>query len=682
MKYELSKVLGQKKLCLLLALVVVLNAILFYGHCTDNSKGYALGDLREAYSRADTLEQEQAELEEKMVEHILSNSEDHAAYEAISDRMHINRDVLERLRQVWGYAEYRESLVAEAQIKQMLGLFQEGFPTNSLMKGAAVYEALAHVQPQGVFLGSAEALLGWKLTDMLMLVFVLAAGLILFTYEKRLGLTRLTRPAYHGMGRLYLRKVLAAITVTAVGFVLLYGGNLAVAGGVLGFDNLGVPAQSLYGYAACPYDISVGGLLAQTLLWKFAWALVCLLVVVCVCVSTPEPVLAGAVLAVLGGAAAWMNGTTSLWLRNLSLWHLSGMEKLYQGAVYLNLFTYPLDRLLAAGVFFLVAGVGAYFLGLAFHCRLLAVGARELRLPGLPRLGGHTRLFSHEVSKALGMQKGAWILLALLALQLSTYSNVSTFYSQDEVYYRSYSRQLMGLPTPEKAAFLEQEAKRLDDLAAQLMEMEETGGEEIHFSQAYQTIRDQLDAQLPFRDAQDQYNSLRPGQSYLYQTPYTRLYGPEAPRENLLNLGKLLFAMALAAAGVFAVERETGVGILQKTAGKTKRIALFKGIWLAIWSALAVLAVQLPRYWGVFRAFGGLDLSAWANSAQWLSQVPDGITVLGWMILTYLGWTALTWAAVALVCWISKKSTNTVFAVLISLAVLLLPVGVALLLVI
>lgn len=681
MKYELSKVLGQKKLCLLLALVVVLNAILFYGHCTDNSKGYALGDLREAYSRADTLEQEQAELEEKMMEHILSNSEDHEAYDAIYDRMYINRAALERLRQVWGYAEYRESLVAEAQIKQMLGLFQEGFPTNSLMKGAAVYEALAHVQPQGVFLGSAEALLGWKLTDMLMLVFVLAAGLILFTYEKRLGLTRLTRPAYHGMGRLYLRKVLAAITMTAAGFVLLYGGNLAVAGGVLGFDNLGVPAQSLYGYAACPYDISVGSLLAQTLLWKFAWALVCLLVVISVCVSTPEPVLAGAVLAVLGGIAAWMNGTTSLWLRNLSLWHLSGMEKLYQGAVYLNLFTYPLDRLLAAGVFFLVAGVGAYFLGLAFHCRLLAVGARELRLPGLPRLGGHTRLFSHEVSKALGMQKGAWILLALLALQLYTYSNVSTFYSRDEVYYRSYSRQLTGLPTPEKAAFLEQEAKRLDDLAAQLEEMAERfGGDSFQFSQASQSIRDQLEAQLPFQDAQDQYNGLRPGQSYLYQTPYTRLYGPEAPRENLLNLGKLLFALALAAAGIFAVERETGVGILQKTAGKTKRIALFKGIWLAMWSALAVLAVQLPRYWGVFRAFGGLDLSAWANSAQWLTQVPDGITVLGWMLLTYLGWTALTWAAAALVCWISRKSTNTVFAVLISLAALLLPVGAALLL--
>ena len=681
MKYELSKVLGQKKLCLLLALVVVLNAILFYGHCTDNSKGYALGDLREAYSRADTLEQEQAELEEKMMEYLFSNSEDHAAYDAIYDRMYINRAALERLRQVCGYAEYRESLVAEAQIKQMLGLFQEGFPTNSLMKGAAVYEALAHVQPQGVFLGSAEALLGWKLTDMLMLVFVLAAGLILFTYEKRLGLTRLTRPAYHGMGRLYLRKVMAAITVTAAGFVLLYGGNLAVAGGVLGFDNLGVPAQSLYGYAACPYDISVGSLLDQTFLWKFAWALVCLLVVICVCVSTPEPVLAGAVLAVLGVVAAWMNGTTSLWLRNLSLWHLSGMEKLYQGAVYLNLFTYPLDRLLAAGVFFLVAGVGAYFLGLAFHCRLLAVGARELRLPGLPRLGGHTRLFSHEVSKALGMQKGAWILLALLALQLYTYSNVSTFYSQDEVYYRSYSRQLMGLPTPEKAAFLEQEAKRLEDLAAQLEEMAERfGGDSFQFSQVSQSIRDQLEAQLPFQDAQDQYNSLRPGQSYLYQTPYTRLYGPEAPRENLLNLGKLLFALALAAAGIFAVERETGVGILQKTAGKTKRIALFKGIWLAMWSALAVLAVQLPRYWGVFLAFGGLDLSAWANSAQWLTQVPDGITVLGWMLLTYLGWTALTWAAAALVCWISRKSTNTVFAVLISLAALLLPVGAVLLL--
>ena len=455
------------------------------------------------------------------------------------------------------------------------------------------------------------------------------------------------------------------------------------AGAVLGYDNLDVPAQSLYGYAACPYAISVGGLLAQTLLWKFAWALVCLLVVISVCVSTPEPVLAGAVLAVLGAAAAWMNGTNSLWLRNLSLWHLSGMEKLYQGAVFLNFFTYPLSRLPEAGVFFLLAGVGAYFLGLTFHCRLLGVGARELRFPGLGLLGSHTRLFSHEVSKALGMQKGAWILLALLALQLYTYSNVSTFYSQDEVYYRSYSRQLEGLPSEEKAAFLEREAQRLGELSSQLEELaERLGGDSFQFSHAAQSIMDQLDAQRPFQEAQDQYNGLRPGQSYLYQTPYTKLFGPEAPRENLLNLGKLLFALGLAAAGLFAVERETGVGILQKTAGKSRRIALFKGIWLALWSALAVLAVQLPRYWGVFRAFGGLDLSAWANSAQWLSRLPDGITVLGWMVLTYLGWVALTWAAAALVCWISRKSANTVFAVLISEAVLLLPVGAALLLVV
>ena len=107
--------------------------------------------------------------------------------------------------------------------------------------------------PRREFLGSAEVLLSFHLTDALALLFPLAAGLTLLTHERASGLLNLTRPTRFGRSRVYGRKLAAAATLSTVGFVLLYGINALIAGLLYG-AGLDAPVQSLYGFAAAPTE--------------------------------------------------------------------------------------------------------------------------------------------------------------------------------------------------------------------------------------------------------------------------------------------------------------------------------------------------------------------------------------------------------------------------------------------
>ena len=58
MRYEWKKVVSQRRLCLLLVIVVLYNAVAFYQNCTDAPLGFTMQQVQEKYACADTLEQE------------------------------------------------------------------------------------------------------------------------------------------------------------------------------------------------------------------------------------------------------------------------------------------------------------------------------------------------------------------------------------------------------------------------------------------------------------------------------------------------------------------------------------------------------------------------------------------------------------------------------------------------
>lgn len=173
MTWELRKIGGSGRLCLLLVLAVLCNGVLFALHAAGDSGGYTVSALRQAMAQED-LPGYVTGLEDRLDRASASGA--WTEYDALRRELSAADAALARVRQAEEYPSFRAGLAAESRLKLRMGLF-EGFAARSLERGAAVYESLADVIPRAAFLGGAEVLLSFHLTDALALLFPLAAGL-------------------------------------------------------------------------------------------------------------------------------------------------------------------------------------------------------------------------------------------------------------------------------------------------------------------------------------------------------------------------------------------------------------------------------------------------------------------------------------------------------------------------
>lgn len=676
MKYELRKIGKDSRLCLLLVLVILLNGIMFYEHCVDDAQGYTLAQIGERYQHLETLVQEQEDLKAHFLEYLYIGASD-TDWDTITIQMDINQEALNRIEQARGYPEYRAGLIAESELKLKLGLFgdSESFAARSLRRGIQAYTALADVKPDAVFLGAAESLLNYRITDWLLLVFAVVAGLILFTYEQGAGLQNITRATKNGHGSLFLRKFAASTTLLTIGFVFLYGENILIAGVLFGYEHLSCPIQGLYGFANCLAMLSVGEALIQFFVLKYLWAFSCLTLVLFICAGTGTAALATAGMTLCGGLAYWMGKSQSLWLRNISLMQLADAESFYRETVYLNFFGNPLERIPVAVIFLLLLAAVSICTGFFLFGRTPRLGGQTFKLPSRLFRRQHTNIFCHECYKTFSMWKGGWMITALIVIQLASYWHYPANNSEFEYYYRTYSTILAGEPDSEKDAYLQKEQARFDELNEQLAELYRRYPDPGIFEQKAQDTQNALRPQEAFLQAKKQYLDLRAGQSYLYLTGYAKLLGPEAFQESILNLCKAFFVLTLLLATIFAEERESGIRILQ-VSSRHSRAVFYSKIGIAfICSVVIAIAAFLPKFIAVFAVYGGLDWSAWANSTPWTAFLPDFLPV-GWLFAgIMLSKILLISAAGGAACWISYKSPNTIIAFILTTAALLIPTG-------
>lgn len=667
MRFELRKLLTSPQLCLLLILVLAANGALYWSVCTDDSQGYTMSEIRAAYEDPDAM----AELRERLAE----DTSDNAWLEEILGGLiqqwgrSLDDEMLDRIEQAENYQQYREGLVSESRMKLMLGLFGDSFSAQSLELGIQEYEALSGVIPVVAFSGGIEMLAAAHHTDLLLLVFAGIAGLILLTYEKNAGLSKLTRPTRRGGSRLWLRKWAAMLLLYSVGFIVLYGTNVAITAALFGFSDLSRPVQSVFGYNGCSMALSVGEFLGSLLGLKYLWGLTCSALVFCLCALAGSTVAAGAGTAVCAAAALLLWRSPFLWARAVSLLGVARMERAFQGAVYLNWFGRPIHQIPFTIIFCAAIICVCFLAGLWAFCRTPQTsdgGGKWLVSWSLPHR--YTALFRHEGYKALVMLRAAAVLAVFLIVQVISYQDFYVLNSEFEHYYRNYSSILNGDPNAEKDAYLEREQARLDDLDRQWQELQMQYPNSA--SVMGSDIQNALRAREPFEKALRQYRGLEEGQSYLYQTKYERLFGARGIQNDLENLTKLFLILTFALFRLFAVERESRVEVLQATARRKRDVLVRKLILTAVIVILANAIAFLPQYIVVFRGYGGPELTAAANSIQLLSALPGWCTV--WMVLMAATVVRLILAGMvaAMIAVVSAKTGNSIVTLIVTLVVL------------
>lgn len=680
MKYELRKIFANPFVALLLLVLIVVNACTYYRYCTapiDGTFSITMRDVQKKYqehAKGVDLRAEYDTINALLFEDNAVDWDDTTAISAALDEMERNKVTLARIEAAEKYPESLSEIQNSYLVMLRLDSFNDAgsYSYRTLQKSAQTYEALGDIMPEVSFSGGIELLSDWRITDVFLLVFALAAGLILITQERNQGYLSLLRPTKKGHAHLYIRKFLAMMAIMLMGIVLLYGANFAITGFMFGFGNLARPVQSIYGFTFCPLHLTVGGYLLSFFAGKVLWAMAVGAVFFLLCSCFVRVGLITAVALALGGASYLLGQQENLWLQALSLVHKADIAALYQGCIFLNLFSWPVWQLPVIAVFWMLLLGISFALGLVLYCRRPAItavkstGGRKGLCVGL-----HTNLAAHECRKLLVMRGGALVLMLLAVVQVASYWD---FDEPDDLYYRQYAEVLAGLPSAEKDAFLEAESAYFAEIHEQILYFSQlySDNEEIRLM-ILSPLERKLIPEVSFEQAKVQYESLENDMVFLYTTGYNRLFQSRGVSDDLLNTGKLFVAMIITMAGAFAAEYETGMNVLFVTAGHVKRVWRLKLTQGVVFLLLGMGIAYLPQYLAVIRNYGLPLITVAAYNLPIFSSFPGWLPIWGVFLLVGIVRLGIGLLALFVIFALSSKTKSTVTTVLISLATLLLP---------
>lgn len=673
MRYEWKKL--PLSAVLLMIGVLLLNAWLFNSHCNDTYDGFALAQIREAFSlSAEELAEKDTEEGNRYFE-FDDNSVNGMTLRSLSGAVLARRDL--------NYAEHLKGIRADADFRINSGLFgdENSFSVRSMVRIKEIYQKLEGLQVTPTFSGSIEVFDGWRLSDLFFLFFGCVSALFLLTQERRSGLVALLRPMKRGHGALYLQKFAAMSLTALLGFVLIYGTDFAIAVGKFGIGDLSRPIQSVYGFENCPIPLTVLGYLLSVLFVKLLWGWAVCTLFFAVCAVNIG--LSGALLSAVGIAAVAlsMGNSANMWLRTFSLSYLAGTEKLYRQCTLLDFFGTPVRQYPVAIAFCAVVLVLCFLIAWFAFVRGSAVPvSRNVTLFSLRPLSRHTNLFFREGQKLLRLHGGLLLLILFVAVQCLTYREYDRPNSQWDFYYRAYSEQLSGEPSAASDQFIADEQARFAEIYEKINDYYAAHPDETESSMVIVALQNELAAEQPFLEAVAQYESLRDGQSYVYRSGYERLYAVSGRKENLLNLMKWLLFLILVFSGVFAVERETSMDVIQTSVGAKQRVARYKVISCGILLLISFWVVYLPQFLAVRANYGLPEMSAMANSLAVFRAFPDGWTIRGAMVAVGLIRLLIGVDSGALILFFSRKLGNKTTAMLFGVGCLLLPAAILLML--
>lgn len=681
MRYEWKKISGY--VLALLVLAVAANAWLFYRHCTNAPQGYTLKQLQQKFDwPVEVLEAENATLEQRFFSD--DPSDDSLLTGNVIRELNLNSAILER--RYFDYSTYLNSVQVESNFRIQSGMFGDktDFSVRSMLKTKGIYGQLFGLPVAPAFSGIPESFRSWRLSDLFFLFFGCAPSLFLLTQERRSGLLALLRPLKHGHGVLYIHKFATITGIVLIGFLLIYGSNLAIAISLFGTGDLFIPIQSIYGFHTCPTPLTVVGYLIMFFGTKLLWGWCIGIVFFALCaVALQIPVLFGAIFGILT-LSLCIGASEALWLRALSLSRLADTEALYLQCLFLNFFGIPVRQLpVSIGFFALLISVCFAVGWIAFVRKPISTASKNvgaLRLHGLKR---HTYIFLHEGQK-VWITHGALLMTAfLVAIQIVSYQNFDAPNSLREYYYKMYSETLSGEPCEASDRYLMEEQARFDSIHEEISSSyAAAGGNTPAVQQIVASLQAKLRGEDAFQDAKQQYESLQDGQHFVYRIGYVRLCGPRGQYEDLLNAIKLLLYLILVFSGVFAVEQETGMEILLQSAGVKRKVAVRKLLNCAIVILIGFCICFVPQYLAVRTNYGLPDVGARANSLDIFGSFSDGWTIRGVLVATGLTRLLMTSAAGSAILFFSKKTGNRITTILLSVGTLVLPALVLLLFVI
>lgn len=584
------------------------------------------------------------------------------------------------------YSGYISGILDKADNLSQISIFKtesgDSFSEKSIQAQARTYSQLKNISTDYLPEAGVMSALEFRLSDILVIIFVLFASSVLLREEKDNGMLALAFTTPRGRGRTAAAKLAAVLLSLLACVCALYVMNLCYYEKLYGLGDLSRPIQSLPSLLSCPWELSLGEYLLIFMAAKWMGGIVVAVWLV-LCTYLAKNIYTGwglgllfiglnyAVRMSISGIGPWNL------LRYINIFSFMNTNEVLGTAIQLYFFGDPVPILWAEciGGLVLFTGFSAAFIaayqfgaGINLLGRSRNVGAVKLKLkfklkpPQWASGRESKRLWRHEWYKLLKMNGTCWVILAFLIFLVCQSLQEPAYKSLEEEIYKDYMTRFGGRLTEDVAELIAKENERFEPL----YELEDAYMLGLLSSAQYEAARSINGALLTEQGVFDRitgeklnYIREHPSAWLVYDTGYEKLFDLEN-QGDIYEMMLLFLVLILGFGGMFSGEKMRGMENVLGVTPLGRRTLTDVKIKLCLRYGAALAALSLvPRYIYVGAGYGFPKLLAPAKSLEAFSSLPACIGIYHIMLLQLVFRILAAWSAVCVILWLSGRLKNT-----------------------
>lgn len=520
------------------------------------------------------------------------------------------------------------------------------------------------------------------------LIFLAFLSYKVFFQERNLGLFLLLKCTKKGHVPFVLAKLGTMLLYAMAYFFLQELSSIVLFRHFYGFGRLGRSVQSVLEFRNCPLQMTVGGLLAGTVIERLFVAIFLILLLFAISVLIRNELLAillvGSFLAAEFGMyrGIELGGSFGLF-KSITVFLRWNPQEWFGTYCNLNVFGYAVGKESLTNVVMIAAAVvllGIGILGFHFSYQIQTKSRLERVQLWIRKKTGflwrHASIIRFEWSKVFTQQKKGWILLFLLVIcisQIKTVTGNQYYSTYSEAIYHSYLDRIHGKVTEESIQFVEEEKEALQEMEQQLLKLSDsTNGKDMFLAQQLKLEYESKSEAMDMIWAQLEGLKQKEGSIYekywVDERAYLQ-YFYDVKTDILLGVAGL-YALLFCLSGIFPFdEKKKMMSLLGSTYSGREKLYQKKNVCAAIGTGLLFLLTELPigiRYLLIDNG----DAFGQKMSDLTLVFLHGSLTIGSFLILAFLLKILLFAGTACIVVIMSRKLKNETITNVIGIALI------------
>ncbi|MDE6834366.1 MAG: hypothetical protein K2J39_09025 [Ruminococcus sp.] len=672
---ELKKLFSNKIFLLIIVSVFVLNAYLVFR--TANSGEATPADYKMIYSEIDGLS------DDEKLEWFNERTSD------FTGQYRYNWKLMYKLQEdcdnVVNYSEYLENIKSQADSMTSVSIFAkpDTFNYRSIVRTPPAYENVQNVQPffdisQGIILATDN-----NFTDILCGFIILFATLLIMISDSEQGLSRLLFSLKRGRSYLIYMKLATLMTVISIMIVLIYSENLIITSYIYGLGDLSRPIQSVSGFIGCNLNITVTGYLFLYLLFKIIAFGATGAVLTLIAVNTKNIVSfysISAVIFITESLAYVKIHILSVYsvFRYINLISFTKVNEIFCNYKNINFFEYPVPLIPTSVGAVIVISLICGILSAYLYAKKRNLEFKKVNFRFKIRRSKIHSLYYYTFYKSLIMQKGLVIIAVFIAVTGFVNQNFYKKYDVVDVYYRYYTELLDGEITQETIDFCNSESQKFSDIQNRIDELSQDNSYSFELNELYRQLAPSMGF-YPVRERMEMIKDIDNTQLF-YDTGYKRILGINGYDDDMKYALIAMLMCTFLVSPLIANDNKYRMKYIVNSTSSGKKSYIKRNIFTAVIYGFFVAVLWIVPYLiTIKRYYGNSGLSASVRSITDFTDFPINIKLWQYILIVLLLRTFSVICISLMMLYISAKCRNTISAVLINIALFVLPIVIYLL---